>query len=276
MSPRRFGPVREELATFVELFALSGLLVAQPVLDFLGNNAREMIIFRLSVSDVVVFLLLLLFVPPAVLLAFELLVGAIWPRARRRVHIAVMAVLIGVIAGNYVKVSTHSGAGPRIAVGLIVAIAVGFYIARSSVPQQWLRFLAVAPLVFSILFVTASPASILLFEHVKAATVTVAHPARIVLIVLDEFPEASLLDGHGHVDAGLFPNFAKLADGSTWYRNDTTVAEYTVRAVPAVLTARLPNVKSVLPTASKYPQSLFTLLGKTYKINAHEFYEQLY
>ena len=39
---------------FVELFALSGLLVAQPVLDFLGNNAREMIIFRLSVSDVVV------------------------------------------------------------------------------------------------------------------------------------------------------------------------------------------------------------------------------
>ena len=35
---RRFGPVRKELATFVELFALSGLLIVQPVLDFLGWN----------------------------------------------------------------------------------------------------------------------------------------------------------------------------------------------------------------------------------------------
>ena len=186
-----------------------------------------------------------------------------------------MAVLIGVIAGNYLKVSTHTGAGPRIAASVIVAVAVGFYIIRSSVPQQWLRFLAVAPLVFSILFVTASPASILLFEDAKAANVTVAHPARVVMIVLDEFPEESLLDGHGHVDAGLFPNFAKLADDSTWYRNETTVAEYTVRAVPAILTGRLPSINSSLPTSSKYPQSLFTLLGKTYKMNAHEFYEQL-
>jgi hypothetical protein len=272
---RRLGPVRKELATFVELFALSGLLVAQPVLDFLGNNAREMVIFRLSVLNVLVFLLLLLVVPPAAFLAFELLVGAIWPGARRRVHIAVMAVLIGVIAGNYVKVSTHVGAGPRIAVSLIVGIAVGFYIIRSSVPQQWLRFLAVAPLIFSMLFVTASPASILLFEDAKAANVTIAHPARVVMIVFDEFPEESLLDGHGHVDAGLFPNFAKLADDSTWYREETTVAEYTVRAVPAILTGKLPAINSALPTASKYPQSLFTLLGKTYKMNAHEFYEQL-
>src|SRR4029078_12793539 len=119
---------------------------------------------------------------------------------------------------------------------LIVGVAAGFYIVRSSVPQQWLRFLAVAPLVFSMLFATASPTSILLFEDAKAANVTIAHPARVVMIVLDEFPEASLLDGHGRVDAELFPNFAKLSDDSTWYRNETTVAEYTVRAVPAILT----------------------------------------
>ena len=36
-------------------------------------------------------------------------------------------------------------------------------------------------------------------------------PNRVVMVVLDEFPEASLLDGQGAIDAELFPNFAALA-----------------------------------------------------------------
>ena len=271
----RVPPARELFATFAELFAVSGLLIAQPVFDFLGKNARVMIIFRLELTDVVGFVLIVLFVPPVVVLAFELLIGAALPRARRWVHIAILAVLIGVIAGNYVKVSTHLGAAPRIVASVIVGAAIGFFIIRSVLPQQWLRFLAIAPLIFALLFVIASPASVLFFGDAKAANVKIAHPARVVMIVFDEFPEESLLDGHGHVDSQLFPNFAKLARDSTWYRNETTVAEYTGRAVPAILTGRLPPINSALPISSKYPQSLFTLLGKTYTMNAHEFYEQL-
>ena len=95
------------------------------------------------------------------------------------------------------------------------------------------------------------------------------------MIVLDEFQEESLLDGNGHVDAALFPNFAALAKASTWYRNSTTVAEYTCRAVPAILTGKLPPLNAPTPTASKYPKSLFTLLGATYRLNVHETAEQV-
>ena len=69
----------------------------------------------------------------------------------------------------------------------------------------------------------------------------IGKPNRIVMIVMDEFPLESILDGTGHVDAALFPNFAALANTSTWFRNDTTVAPYTDVAVPAILTGRLPD-----------------------------------
>ena len=66
----------------------------------------------------------------------------------------------------------------------------------------------------------------------------IAHPHRVVLLALDELPIGSLLDGSGHVDAGLFPNFAALERTSTSYRNMSTVAPYTELAVPAILTGQ--------------------------------------
>ena len=73
----------------------------------------------------------------------------------------------------------------------------------------------------------------------------------------------------------MFPNFAKLADDSTWYRNETTVGQYTGRAIPAILTGRIPPTKETAGIAHNYPQSLFTLLGGTYDMYAREKYEQL-
>src|SRR6476660_1137912 len=95
---RRFGPPRTENWTFVEFFALSGLLVAQPVLDFLGRNQRALTVLRLSLSDVLVFTRLVLVVPPAVIWAFEVLVGLVLPSARSRVHIALLSLLLGLAA----------------------------------------------------------------------------------------------------------------------------------------------------------------------------------
>ena len=65
------------------------------------------------------------------------------------------------------------------------------------------------------------------------AAVKVGSPHRIVLLTFDELPTTSLLDGNGKIDADLYPNFAKLAAGSTWYRNDTTVAPFTDAAMAA-------------------------------------------
>jgi hypothetical protein len=90
------------------------------------------------------------------------------------------------------------------------------------------------------------------------------------LLTLDELPLTSLLDGTGHIDAELFPNLAKLAGNSTWYRNSTTVSPFTDTAVPAILTGRYPKSETAVPYISEYPHNLFTLLGRTYKLNVHE------
>ena len=65
------------------------------------------------------------------------------------------------------------------------------------------------------------------------------HP--VVMLLLDEFPLTSLLDSKGQVDARLYPNFAKLAGQSTWYRNATAVSGLTQWAVPAMLSGRYPT-----------------------------------
>ena len=44
-------------------------------------------------------------------------------------------------------------------------------------------------------------------------------PAPVVMNVFDEFPVASLLDQHGRIDEEHFPNFSRLAEDGTWFRN---------------------------------------------------------
>ena len=109
--------------------------------------------------------------------------------------------------------------------------------------RLWLRYLALATPVFVLLFLGFSPVTDAVFTGgpKSAADVQMKNDVRVVMVVMDEFPESSLLDGHGQVDATLFPNFAALADGSTWYRNTTTVAPYTQIAVPAILTGQYPH-----------------------------------
>ncbi len=268
----RSDRAREEFSDFIELFALTGLLIAQPVLNFLGNGSRYMVVsYRLTTRDFIVFALLVLLVPAVVAWAVGAILGVVWPGARRRTHAVICGVLLGAIGANFVKVSTPLPAAVYLVLAVGAAILGMRLVLGFAAVRQWLRFLAVAPLVFALLFVTASPASVLLGDGAAHPLhVTIARPARVVMIVLDEFQEESLLDGNGHVDAALFPNFAALANTSTWYRNETTVAEYTLRAVPAILTGVLPPLNAPTPTASKYPKSLFTLLGGKYRLNVHE------
>ena len=90
----------------------------------------------------------------------------------------------------------------------------------------------------------------------------------IVMLVLDEFSVASIMDGR-RIDRGAFPNLARLADESTWYRNATTVADGTIHAVPAIMTGHLRR-GDVLPHAQAYPPSVFDRLGESWDFHVHE------
>lgn len=88
-----------------------------------------------------------------------------------------------------------------------------------------------------------------------------------ILIVFDEFPLASLLNEKHEIDAGRFPNFAKLSQRSHWFRNATTVHPWTVHVLPAMLSGNR-SQSGQQPRWEELPNNLFTLLGKSHEARA--------
>lgn len=104
----------------------------------------------------------------------------------------------------------------------------------------------------------------------RAGASAVGAPVPVVFVVYDELPTATLMNPAGtRVNAGRFPGFARLAAHSTWYRNNTTVADFTGRALPAIETGINPGYNT-LPIAPQQPNSIFTLLGRDYRFNVSE------
>jgi hypothetical protein len=145
---------------------------------------------------------------------------------------------------------------------------------------------------FRILFALASPAIIavpiifLFFSPVRSlisvssgegatGEVEIEGETPIVMVVFDEFPVTSLMDGDYNIDRKLFPNFAALAEDSHWFRNATTVSANTDYALPSILTGILPDGAEHVPTLTDYPDNLFTFLSPQYRINAFECCTQL-
>jgi hypothetical protein len=92
----------------------------------------------------------------------------------------------------------------------------------------------------------------------------------VVLLIFDEFPTDDLVRPDGQIDAARFPNFARLAATSTWFRSGTTIYDSSTKAVPSILDARAPR-KGTPPGFEGHPQSVFTLFGSLgYDVNAAE------
>ena len=108
-----------------------------------------------------------------------------------------------------------------------------------------------------------------LSENAKAAGVRVTSPVPIVFIQLDEMAASSLMTRDGAIDAVRYPNFARLSRDGVWYRNATTVHEWTSDAVPSILSGQIGKPYGV-PTLQHHPDNLFTLLGGDYTFHVHE------
>ncbi|HEU0025002.1 MAG TPA: sulfatase-like hydrolase/transferase [Thermoleophilaceae bacterium] len=80
----------------------------------------------------------------------------------------------------------------------------------------------------------------------------------VVLLIFDEFPVDALVGPDGRIDAARFPNFARLAESSTWFRGGHTIYDSTTKAVPTILDAKLPRPGS-LPGFAGHPENAFTL-----------------
>ena len=106
------------------------------------------------------------------------------------------------------------------------------------------------------------------------------------MIIFDELPLVSLLDEERKIDRVRYPNFHRLAETGTWYRNTTAVHFATSDAIPSLLTgayfedylkrAHGPGVFRSGPIDRvRVPSNLFSLLENDYQVFAVELMTKL-
>jgi hypothetical protein len=262
--------VGETLKNGLHLAVLSALALAEPLFDVLGSNPTFFVVRGSTTGEIVLFAVVLILVPPGVLLLAEIGARALSPKLAQGIHLVFVGALSALLA-LYVFTETGALTGAVAVAGAAAAGAIAALLyARAAALRTFLTVLAPAPVVFLTLFLLHSPVSKLVFAdepEARAATVTARTP--VVLIMLDELSTGSLMDRQQRIDARRFPNFAALARNATWFRNATTTYWLSDGAVPSILTGNLPSPDRV-PIASQYPHSLFTLLGKSYRMHVIE------
>jgi hypothetical protein len=258
---------RRDARAFVELFALCGFAITQPLLDLFGKGVEQFALRQASPGQIVGFGIGVALAPALGLWLLELGVGIVSQRARRLVHLVVLALLVGAVV---VQAARPVVTGPGLAV---VALATGILavvaLLRFRAVRLWLSFAAVAPVGFLGLFLVASPAADLMADGTAGEPVEVGAPAPVVVLVLDELPIESLLTEDGSIDGAQYPAFARLAAGSHWFRRTTAVTPATWHAVPTILTGRVPE-DGAAPIASHHPDNLFTLLAGSHDLEVTE------
>jgi hypothetical protein len=260
-----------ELATaWLHLGVLWSFAVAQPLLDLLGDAPEFFVARENTRVDIIVLGLVLVLVPPLVLVALEALAGLVSAPLRRGLHVAFVGLLAATFVLQLLK-DTGGSAAVLIPVALALGLLAAAAYARTRPGPMLLNVLSPAPVVFLALFLLVSPVSRLVLpgSDVEASDVAIPGDTPVVMIVYDELSGATLMDRGGSVNRRRFPHFAELARSSTWYRNATTVADFTSHAVPALLTGELP-ARGAAPIAADHPESIYTLLGGKYDFDVTE------
>jgi hypothetical protein len=270
-APRRSrSRLREAVWAYLNLAVLWTFAVAQPLFDLLKDNPEFFAARGSSGFDIISFSVLLVVLPPALLLGIELLIGLAARTARRGAHVVLLAALVTLIAAQALKKSIEASDPVLIVLSLVIGAALAALWVRAEPVRSFLNVLSPAPLVFLALFLFSSQISELAFpDEAQARTIGGVTRAPIVVVVLDELPVTTLVDDGGRIDAARYPGFAELADDATWFRNAYTVYDSSERATPAIMDGNLPE-RERQPISSDHPNSLFSLFGRTHRMNVSE------
>ena len=255
-SPRREGSWTRSLHVWVVVVA--SFAVAQPLYDLLGDQAEFFVFQNAGRAEILGLVVVLSGAIPLVLVTAGRLASLVGPRTGHWVHETIVAVGVALTVLPALRPVEAVPGVALVSAALVLGAVVAVLYARLGAVRLFFTLLAPAVIVFPGLFIAASPVTALLVHHGRVPEVpegesrTIARPAPIVFVVLDELPTTSLMDGEERVDAGRYPGFAALAGTATWYRRATTVAETTYDALPAILTGRYPR-PGQLPHAIDHP-----------------------
>ena len=269
----------------LHILTLSAFAFAQPLYDLLGKNAEFFAVRTTGIYEALLLTLFLsLFIPAALIAIIEtgrLFGQQVW----LFLHALVTALLLAIISLPVLKNIPMLGAVDTYILAGLLSISLTYLYIKKHALQLFLTYLSPTAIIFPLLFIFHSQLSHLLFdtEPPLPNTSNISSETPIVMIIFDELPVSTLMSGKHRIDRKLFPGFASLADHSTWYPNTATVAEYTVQAIPAILTGNLPSIGTPvehpkrslndwleMPTYKDHPRNLFTALGSGYEFRVFE------
>ena len=251
---------------------MAGLAITQPLLDLMGRNPEFFVAGRYTGAQIVAFAVVVAVLPSAALLAVFAVARLVHRRAGDVVHALVVAGL-GALLGNVV---VRAVGDTPIAVALAAGAAgagATVLVSRTRPGRLLLCYLAIANVVFPGAFLLASPASALLSQDPRPDAIgevsVPVPPGPVVVIVFDELPVSTLMRADGGINDERYPSFARLAAGSTWFRNASSPHSHTERALPAIATGMVRDER-VLPTFTALPRNLLALLGTTVPVERYE------
>ena len=186
-------------------------------------------------------------------------------------RLAVLA--MGALFGNVLARGIGLEGGKVALVSALVGGAAVYGFSRLRAGRMLLEYLAVANVFFLVGFLVFSPTSQLIggdSGELDLGKVSVpTPPGPVVVIVFDELPISTLMLEDGTINAERFPGFARLAEGSTWYRNTSSDHHRTERAVPELLTGTIPATDA-LPSHIDLPRNLLTMFADSVPVERYE------
>ena len=260
------------LTASLHILVLSGFALAQPLFSLLSGYPEFFVARQSEPVDPILLALILSLGLPSLLILFEGVARAAGHGFHLYVHATLVSVLTAAILLQPLKYIPALPGIVAASAAVPLAIMGSLAYLRFDPIRTYLTFLSPVVLLFPGLFLLNSDISRIAFpEQVEIQLEEVAATAPVVMVVLDELPLTSLMDEQRRIDPVRFPNFARLAEDSYWFRNATTVSDSTLLSVPAIVSGLSPQLQEPrIPTTADYPETLFTLLGGSYRLEVFE------
>jgi hypothetical protein len=274
------------LTETVHIFALFALAVSHPIYMVLGRADHAPFFFAHQARGLDIYLLVLIFsiVLPAVVCILLWCIRFLSADVARWCRTTLIAILLLLIALPLTNTWFGASALNSFLAAALLALAGSWLYLRSTLARSFVTVLALGVVVSPAMFISSESVRSLL-QSPKAEQFPVSDHSRdlpdIVLILFDELPLISLLDARGEIDPVRYPNFARLARTSTWYKNALTnhysswdalagllVGDHFGPYRSKILQGKKPE--TALLDRSNAPQNLFTLLEPYYQISAIE------
>jgi hypothetical protein len=275
----------------LHVFALFTLAVSHPLYAVLGqaDHAPFFIAHQSRSIDIILFVLTFSLVLPALICLALWLVELL----SKKLASGFFVVLLFTLSFATLIPLPEKWLGDPGKLTIILSFIAAALATTLYVLTQWARsfvtMMSLAIVVSPVLFLsTASMRSFMSAPEAQDFSVTTHSNdlPDVVMIVLDELPLISLLDQNLGIDSVRYPNFHRLAQTATWYKNTTSVHYSSLYATTSLLVGeeyrRYLEVAHETPDSvngpidrKHIPFSLFSLLEEHYRVFANELLTKL-